>query len=202
MLKKMQQLEEFCDVTLVSDNYDRIRAHKVVLASASTLFRDLFQTDEENTEYEVIRMRGVSSNFMVSMVDLVYNGETTVKESDCEDFLKFLKEYKILKFKYEGETSTIRCNFYNRGFCRAGPDCMFDHPEEDCKSHMMGNVCRDRKCCKRHRMICKYSNSESGCTQGSECMFLHKDMKENENIVEKDSKQKCDACKLKKKNTK
>ena len=75
MLKKMQQLEEFCD------NYDRIRAHKVVLASASTLFRDLFQTDEDNTEYEVIRMRGVSSNFMVSMVDLVYNGETTVKES-------------------------------------------------------------------------------------------------------------------------
>ena len=29
-------------------------------------------------------------------------------------------------------------------------------------------------------------------------MFLHKDMKENENILEKDSKQKCDACKFEK----
>ena len=50
-VEKMYQLEEFCDVTLASDDYDRIRAHKVVLASASTIFRDLFQSDDENTEY-------------------------------------------------------------------------------------------------------------------------------------------------------
>ena len=75
ILRKMQDLEEFCDVTLVTEDNKRIRAHKVVLASASSIFRDLFQTDEENTEYEVIRLRGVSSNFIVSMVDLVYNRE-------------------------------------------------------------------------------------------------------------------------------
>ena len=87
----MYQLEEFCDVTLVSDDYDRIRAHKVVLASASTIFRDLFQSDDENPEYEVIRMREISSKFMVSIVDLIYNGETSVKERDCEQFLKSIK---------------------------------------------------------------------------------------------------------------
>ena len=87
----MYQLEEFCDVTLVSDDYDRIRAHKVVLASASTIFRDLFQSDDENPEYEVIRMREISSKFMVSIVDLIYNGETSVKERDCEQFLKSIR---------------------------------------------------------------------------------------------------------------
>ena len=71
LLKKMQQLEEFCDVTLVSEDNVSIRAHKVVLASASTIFRDIFQTDHENLEYQVINMRGVSSEFLVSMVDLV-----------------------------------------------------------------------------------------------------------------------------------
>ena len=54
-------MEEFCNVTLVSDNYDRIRAHKVVLVSASTIFRDMFQTEDKNMEYEVLRMKGVSS---------------------------------------------------------------------------------------------------------------------------------------------
>ena len=81
-------MEEFCDVTLISEDKERIRAHKVVLASASTIFRDLFQTVDENTEYEVIHMKGVSSKFIESMVDLIYNGETTVKERYCDNFLK------------------------------------------------------------------------------------------------------------------
>ena len=78
MLRKMKDLEELCNVTLVSDDGDRIRAHKVVLASASTIFRDMFQNDDENTEYKVIHMRGIKSKLIAAMVDLVYNGETTL----------------------------------------------------------------------------------------------------------------------------
>ena len=50
MLRDMKLMEEFCDVTLVSEYDMRIRAHKVVLASASKLFRDLFQNYEDDTE--------------------------------------------------------------------------------------------------------------------------------------------------------
>ena len=121
-----------------------------------------------------------------------------LKKEICDDFLKTVKEYKILQVKSNVETNSIRCNFYNGGFCRAGPDCLFDHPNEDSKSHMLGNVCRDRKCRKRHRNICKYSNSESGCVRGSECMFMHEGQKEKHNNVKKDSKQKCDTCKFEK----
>ena len=34
--KKMQHLEEVCDGTLASEDYERIRANKMVLASVST----------------------------------------------------------------------------------------------------------------------------------------------------------------------
>ena len=64
MLRKIKHLEEFCDVTPVSGDGDRIRAHKVVLA--------------------------------------------------------------------------------------------FYHPDKDCESHMSGNVCGNKECEKRHRLICKY----------------------------------------------
>ena len=83
-------MEEFCDVTLVSEDGGRIRAHKVVLASASTLFREMFQTNEEVEEYQVITMRGGNLTFMKAMVDLVYNGETEVKQIECEKFLDIL----------------------------------------------------------------------------------------------------------------
>ena len=35
MLKSMKHLEEVCNVTLVSEDNERIRAHKVVLASVN-----------------------------------------------------------------------------------------------------------------------------------------------------------------------
>ena len=50
----------------------------------------MFQNDDKYTEYEVIHMRGVKSKLIAAMVDLVYNGENTLKERDCNDFLKTL----------------------------------------------------------------------------------------------------------------
>ena len=54
MLKNMQHLEEVCNVTLVRQDNDRIRAHKLVLG----------------------------------LCEYPFNGESTVKGKDCEDFLK------------------------------------------------------------------------------------------------------------------
>ena len=95
-------------------------------------------------------MKKVSSKCMVAMVDLVDNGEAQIQENDRETFLKTLKVYKIIIVKSTGEPHNIRCNFFNRGFCNAGLACLFDHPEEDCKVHMLGNICSDRACYKRH----------------------------------------------------
>ena len=52
-------------------------------------------TYKKNTYYEWIHMNGVFSKFMI--IDLVYNGKSTVNERDCEDFLNIFKKYKILK---------------------------------------------------------------------------------------------------------
>ena len=90
ILGRMKHIEEFCDVTLLSDDGERILAHKVVLASASTIFRKMFETYKED-EDQVISMRGVQSNFINSMVNLIYNGETEVKLIECDEFMNILK---------------------------------------------------------------------------------------------------------------
>ena len=88
ILGRMIQLEEFCDVTLASDDGEKILAHKVVLASASTLFMEIFQDSEEN--------KGVQSKYMNAMVKLVYNGETEIKLIECEEFINILKQYSVV----------------------------------------------------------------------------------------------------------
>ena len=69
------------------DDNKRIRAHKVALARTSTLFRDMFQNYDEETEYQVIHIKGISSKLIVAMVDLVYEGQTQVDEKENDDFL-------------------------------------------------------------------------------------------------------------------
>ena len=65
-------------MTLVSEDDDRILAHRVVLASPSKIFRDMFRTYENDKDYHVISMRGVQSKLINAMVDLIYHGETEV----------------------------------------------------------------------------------------------------------------------------
>ena len=95
IIRKMKSIEEFCDVTLVSNDGEKILAHKAVLASASTLFREMFKDYEDNKDYKEVVMKGVQSNYMKAMVELVYNGETEIKLSECEEFVNILKQYKV-----------------------------------------------------------------------------------------------------------
>ena len=82
-------------MTLVSEEDERILAPKVVLASASTIFRDMLRTYEKDKEYPVISMKGVQSKFINAMVDLIYHGETEVELSECEEFMNILIEYRV-----------------------------------------------------------------------------------------------------------
>ena len=68
ILSRTKTIEEYCDVNLVSEDGRRIMAHKVVLASASTILRKILQTYKED---EVITMKDVPSKFMNAMVDLI-----------------------------------------------------------------------------------------------------------------------------------
>ena len=63
-------------------------------------------------------------------------------------FKKFpqdLKEVEGLKLKSTGKPNKILCSFYSQGFYKAGPGCMFDHPDVDCRTYIrVENVTNNR----------------------------------------------------------
>ena len=136
----------------------------------------------------MIKLIGVSSRFMTAMCDLIYEGETKVNERECEEFLKILQQYKLLKQNSE-DSQKVTCQYYNRGFCKIGPDCAFFHSKSDCANHMIGKHCGDRQCRQRHRLICKYWDSPKGCFRKNRCQYLHEDPKEDMEV-------RCYACKF------
>ena len=107
-------------------------------------FRDTFQADDKNTCIELIHMEGLSSKFMISFVFCVQWGFY------CE-WKKFPESLNEVQIKKSGVVFTIKA------FVRLVPGWVFDYPDADSGS------CNNWKPYNKYKMICKYSNSKSGC---------------------------------------
>ena len=171
--QNVRSSSDFSDVTLVSEDYGRIDAHKVILATASRVFKDMFQS--LNHANPMIFMREVTANQLNSLMQLIYFGETTVNQDQIEGVLQLMEEMQLdgenKIDRKESKTKSILCNFFNRGFCKEGSRCPFNHPKDDCQEHL-AERCHDPWCKKRHRSICKHW-LQGGCFLEQACEFLH-----------------------------
>ena len=84
---------EFSDVTLACNDDTIIKAHKVVLASCSPVFRKLFQ--QYNHPNPLIILRGLNKNQLENIIDYAYFGQIEVELSDLDTYLKVAEEFKL-----------------------------------------------------------------------------------------------------------
>jgi hypothetical protein len=85
----------------------------------------------------------------------------------------------------------IRCKFFNKGFCKRGKTCDFQHPEQNCKKNCEGKECDKGSLCKsRHPLRCKFWQ-DGECFRGKNCLYLHIDnLKDTQEKVEKATRDK------------
>ena len=95
MFSKLFTKGEFSDLTLVSDDHTRIKAHKFVLSAFSPFFEKII--DENPTPHPVIYLRGIQSQELVSLLQFMYQGETQVFQSRMEEFGKVAQDLKVEK---------------------------------------------------------------------------------------------------------
>ena len=129
-----------------------IRAPKVVLTSVSTPLgtHSGLMTRVHIINWSIWEEYFQNSWFLIwcTMGNLQWN-------KDINQFWWFpedLKEVQDLKVKSIGKINEIRCSFYSQGFCKAGPCCIFDHPEVDCDTHIGKKYCRGWKWYKQHTL--------------------------------------------------
>lgn len=106
---------------------------------------------------DLIKVEGVQEEVLEPFVEVANKAaeaETTTKKEVKEKDLK-------------------RCKWWNRGYCREKEGCSFSHPAGDCQDHLQGG-CHTKGCrTLRHRKICKYFDSRTGCYRGENCEYLH-----------------------------
>merc|ERR1719228_2112756 len=91
--KDLAVQEHFADVTLVSDDQIQIKAHKLVLSSASPVLRTLLLTNPHS--HPLLYMRGVKHQELLPLLQWMYFGEADVCLDSIEEFMKIGKKLEV-----------------------------------------------------------------------------------------------------------
>ena len=93
MVRHLFNDSKFTDVTLVSDDRKRIKAHKVILSSCSLFFNQVLA--ETSTEHPLLFLKGIQHSELLAIVKFIYLGRTEIAEDDLGKFMKAAKELQI-----------------------------------------------------------------------------------------------------------
>ena len=83
----------FTDVTLVCEDGNQIRAHKVVLAASSPTLQNVLKRSHHHQP--LIYMRGLKSEDLSAMIDFLYSGEANVLQDNLNSFLALADELQL-----------------------------------------------------------------------------------------------------------
>ena len=77
----------FADCTLVSDDMIPTQAHKIVLSSASIVFKQLLMLNPNSNTNPVLFLKGVKHEELKSILQFIYCGETHVHKDRFDKFI-------------------------------------------------------------------------------------------------------------------
>ena len=90
-----REKSDFFDVTLVSDDLQKISAHKLVLSSSSEYFRKVLAIEGSNDKCLILCLNDVSHEELSLILDFIYKGEVKVKHENIEHFLQIATRFKL-----------------------------------------------------------------------------------------------------------
>ena len=132
MLHDMMTSEELSDVTLICDDKIQFKAHKIVLSSCSSVFKNIIKNLPEKNSG--IYLRGIQHQEMESILEFMYLGVATFHQEQMTEFLNVAKSLEIKEISNDVEFGDQNINFNDIPETREGiiqdiisEDVEFDH---------------------------------------------------------------------------
>jgi len=85
--------DEFMDVTLVCDDQEQLKAHKVILSACSPFFKNILKKNAHPNP--LIFLSGVDVENLKAILNFIYLGETAVGQNHLDSFMLACKVLKI-----------------------------------------------------------------------------------------------------------
>ena len=117
--KNIRNAEDFCDVTLVSEDEVTLKAHKLVLSSSSSFFKHILLNNPH--QHPLLYLSGINSIDLNFILDYIYQGEVQLFQEQLDNFLNAAQTLKIegLMAKENDdkvETETVDQTTYSQDF--------------------------------------------------------------------------------------
>ena len=93
MLNDMRSSNELTDVTLVSEDREQFKAHRVVLHASSPVFKSMNSNTSLSSTY--IYMRGIQSYEIEPILQFIYLGQAKVSKDRLKEFLRVAKSLEL-----------------------------------------------------------------------------------------------------------
>ena len=93
LLHEMMKSKELTDVTLVCDDKQQFKAHKIVLSACSSVFKSIINDLPQTSS--VIYLRGIQHQEMESILEFMYLGEASFYQERMNEFLNVAKNLQI-----------------------------------------------------------------------------------------------------------
>ena len=84
---------DFCDVTLVSDDHHEFKAHKVILSTCSEYFKTLLRNKKDS--HPLICLQGLSCQELKNLITYCYSGEVMLEKFNLERFMSIAKRLEL-----------------------------------------------------------------------------------------------------------
>ena len=98
---------DFVDVTIACEGEKQIKAHKVILSSSSSFFRNILVQNPH--EHPLICLAGVKYDQIQKIVEYMYLGEVKIAQTDVSTFIELGRELQIggiIDELFENDTAT------------------------------------------------------------------------------------------------
>merc|ERR1712126_147555 len=102
MLQDMMNDTDLSDVTLVSDDKQPIKAHKVVLCAASPVFKGIIKNLPVNS---TIYLRGIQYQELKAITEFLYLGQVSCQKEEVNEFLKVASNLEIKGLQQSNKNS-------------------------------------------------------------------------------------------------
>ena len=88
--KSFHQNPRFTDVTLITEDFEAIQGHRIILSQASPMFDKLMMFNNP-----LIYLKGVKSEILKNILEYIYTGSVSLKEVQVNTFITLAQEFKI-----------------------------------------------------------------------------------------------------------
>ena len=92
-VRDLRSDNDFTNVTIVCNDHQEIKAHKVILSACSKFFRTILLKNPQQNP--LIFLKGVNYSVLQALLDFIYLGQTKVEQNDLQVFLDIAKDLQI-----------------------------------------------------------------------------------------------------------